>query len=577
MKNQILQQSAINHRRLFRRTKWQILLRRFIGGWQSRKTVFERGSTLAIILGLTIGGYFLFHRLFGYFLGLDQLGKVLLDRIFYLGWNTLFFLLIISNIVTAFSTLYRSKEVKHLLTSPVSFRTLFHVKFIDNLFYSSWALALIGIPILSAYTNQLGVPWYFAIPVIIIGLVSFLILAGITAILVLMLILRVAHYTSLRMAFIGLAVIAVLGFGTYFFLLNPPAVVVQGPASFRTLNQYLLKLGTKPFPFAPTYWLRETITAVAQTNGIQLLLFGGLLVTTSLAGWQILLWIAERWWYPSWQVLTVSDHHKRRQYQKGNVRPLRWYWKPFTPQMRGLLMKDVLQFWRLPNQWVQFMLLFVFLLIYLANLFNIAFQLDLQNPFWRTLTFFINFGFSGFILASMISRFIFPLISLEGPGFWFLRSSPLEIKTLFRQKFWLSVGVFLLLAELIVIISNIVMEIQGPLMWLSTGTLVIMSVGLSSIAIGLGARFPEFNETNPMKIASTAGGFLTVVLSLLYVAIIIVLMAIPTYTYFQYLTGKAEFPLLAIIISGVVIVIINIVTIWYPVRIGERFLERYEV
>lgn len=577
MKNPAPPHSAANHLSLFFQTKWQILVRRFFTGWSDRKRAFERSTTLFILLGLVIGGYSLFHFVFGYFLGLEQVGRILLERIFQLGWNTIFLLLVISNIITAFSTLYRSDEVKYMLTNPVSFRALFHIKFVDNLVYSSWALALLGTPILTAYMHQLHITWLWWIPLILVSLFSFLTIAGVVALLILLVLLRVAEYTSIKIAFGGLLALVVGGFMGYFFLYNPPSLVVRGPASFNTLNQYLLKLGNQPFPFTPTYWLKEVIAAFANGNWSRSALFGGTLIFTGLAGWFVLLDVAQRWWYRTWQVLSAGDKRKRLRYDPQEASPVRWYWKFLPSQLRGLFIKDVLQFVRLPNQWVQFLLMFVFLLIYLGNLFNVAVRFNLQNPFWQTLIFFINFGFSGFIIASMIARYIYPLISLEGPGFWFLRSAPLSIRTLFRQKFILSIGVFLVIAEMIVLVSNYVLRVSFPLMLLSAGTLIVMSVALSAIAIGLGARFPEFNETNPMKIASTAGGFITVILCLIYVAVVTLVMAIPTYQYFQYLSEGAAFPSLEITVAAVLLILINIFAIWYPLRIGERHLAAIEV
>lgn len=306
-------------------------------------------------------------------------------------------------------------------------------------------------------------------------------------------------------------------------------------------------------------------------------MYGGLLLTTGLAGWQVLLSVAKRWWYRTWQVLATGDREKQQRYVPQMAKPVRWYWRWMPPQIRALFVKDVVQFWRLPNQWAQFLLMFLFLLIYLANLFNIAAQFNLNEPFWKTLIFFINFGFSGFIIAAMISRYIYPLISLEGPGFWILRSSPIKIRTIFRQKFLLSIVIFLVIAEMIVVISNIVLEISTPLMLLAAGSLIIMSIALSAIAIGFGARFPEFHETNPMKIASTAGGFITVISCLVYVALVNTIMALPTYQYFQFLSHNAVFPTRGILIAALLLIVLNILAIWFPLRIGERHLYRIEV
>ena len=56
-----------------------------------------------------------------------------------------------------------------------------------------------------------------------------------------------------------------------------------------------------------------------------------------------------------------------------------------------------------------------------------------------------------------------------------------------------------------------------------------MCVGLSSLAVGLGARLPNLRETSPARIASGFGGTLNLVLSTLYILAIMLLTAIPTF------------------------------------------------
>ena len=98
----------------------------------------------AIIVSLVIGGYQLFIIGSRFFLKQGEIGGILVDRLFYLGWSIIFYLLILSNIVTAFSTLYRSPEVNFLLTMPLSYLKVFRTKFMENILYSSWAILILG-------------------------------------------------------------------------------------------------------------------------------------------------------------------------------------------------------------------------------------------------------------------------------------------------------------------------------------------------------------------------------------------------------------------------------------------------
>ena len=58
-------------------------------------------------------------------------------------------------------------------------------------------------------------------------------------------------------------------------------------------------------------------------------------------------------------------------------------------------------------------------------------------------------------------------------------------------------------------------------------TCLFLCVGLSGIAVGLGAKLPELREEAPSRIAAGFGGTLTLVVSAVYIMIIVLLTALP--------------------------------------------------
>jgi ABC-2 type transport system permease protein len=61
---------------------------------------------------------------------------------------------------------------------------------------------------------------------------------------------------------------------------------------------------------------------------------------------------------------------------------------------------------------------------------------------------------------------------------------------------------------------------------------VLLSVGLSGIAVGLGAKLPNLREQSPSRIAAGFGGTLNLVISTLYIVMIVLLTALPCHFYF---------------------------------------------
>ena len=67
----------------------------------------------------------------------------------------------------------------------------------------------------------------------------------------------------------------------------------------------------------------------------------------------------------------------------------------------------------------------------------------MQSPSWRNLVSFLNLSVTALILSTFTSRFIFPLLSLEGRNFWVLGLLPLGRAQILWGKFAFSVGISL--------------------------------------------------------------------------------------------------------------------------------------
>ena len=247
---------------------------------------------------------------------------------------------------------------------------------------------------------------------------------------------------------------------------------------------------------------------------------------------------------------------------------------PAHNQGRALLNKDILIFFREPGQWAQLLLILALLALYFINLSFLPKDIEIEQ--WRTILFIMNFGFCGFVLATMAVRFVYPSISLEGDSFWVLGSSPISTATLFREKFLSSFVSFFVFAETIGFVSSALLKIERLYRLLTFGGILLMSITLSCLAIGFGAAFPDFSERNPSKIVSSPGGILTVLVSLVYIGIMLVMLTIPAYKYTMYLVAGGVFPMNELIVSVLVVIVINAVLIVLPLRFGAQSFIRRE-
>jgi len=124
------------------------------------------------------------------------------------------------------------------------------------------------------------------------------------------------------------------------------------------------------------------------------------------------------------------------------------------------------------------------------------------------------------------------MISLEGRRFWVLGTAPIRRETILWGKFWFSCAGSVPTCALLVLTSDLALRI-GQRSWLILLVHQIaslaLSVGLSAMAVGFGARLPNFRESSPSKIAAGFGGTLTLVLSSLYIIAVLLLNAVPCF------------------------------------------------
>jgi len=140
---------------------------------------------------------------------------------------------------------------------------------------------------------------------------------------------------------------------------------------------------------------------------------------------------------------------------------------------------------------------------------------------------FLNLGLAGFVLAAISARFLFPAVSLEGRTLWLLRASPLSLRSLLWSKYWVGVVPLLAIALALTIGTNLILRVQGLMLWTSLVTIVAITFAVAALALGLGALFPKFDTENAAEIPTGFGGLLFMMVAITYLAAVVVLEAWP--------------------------------------------------
>jgi ABC-2 type transport system permease protein len=122
------------------------------------------------------------------------------------------------------------------------------------------------------------------------------------------------------------------------------------------------------------------------------------------------------------------------------------------------------------------------------------------------------------------------MISLEGRRFWILGSLPIQRDTVLWGKLLFACGGSLLPCAGLIFLSDLMLGIvrNAPdVALVHQLTCWTLCVGLSAIAVGLGARLPDLRQSSPSRIAAGFGGTLNLVLSAFFIAATVLVTAVP--------------------------------------------------
>ena len=491
------------------------------------------------------------------------------------------FMLVFSNAVSSFSNLFRSPETAFLFSLPVRHDTIYFYKLIESLLFTSWAVFALGIPVLWAYGIQNQAAWFYY-PLLFVYMIPFVIMpAALGGLLGLVL---TAVVPRQRGKVLGALAVLVFVPAVYIGIAIFKVPRVHGAynqdeagAIFQTFFGYLKFTQHR---LTPNYWMAEGLLAIseARTNWVGTgTLFFCALSSTALFCLALGWFISGSIYESTYSYASASSSSKRtsgRTLLEREIVALRHRY----PEIMILLVKDIKTFMRDPAQWSQVVIFFGILMLYVGNLRN--FSYNLEEPFYKHLISFLNLSATCMTLATLTSRFIFPLISLEGPRFWILGLVPLKRSNIILSKFYFALSGALVLTISLTLMSNYMLRNTSYVLVVQLLVAVFISIGLSGLSVGMGAIFPSFGERNPSRIVSGFGGTLTLIIALILVSFTLAGEALLCHRQLvMKITDSNALDIqygwsFTIVIAG--LAVLNILAAAVPLKLGIRLLERFE-
>ncbi|MFH1202501.1 MAG: hypothetical protein V1674_06400 [Candidatus Omnitrophota bacterium] len=521
------------------------------------------------ICAFLIGAFLAFYEGFRFLNSLENIGLIIIERLFYLFFMGLFFMLIFSNIIVSYSTIYRADDLRLLFCLPLKSPAIFCIKFFESVVLSSWAFLFILLPFLVAYGIFRKVEFVFYLVATAVFL-PFLVLSASIGAMISLLVVRFFNKIKKKLlVFLLMIIAAVIG---AFYLRYRISQQYFSTTTF-IINQLIPNFEFAQNPILPNFWLVESIVSVTRGDFSKTTFFALLLLSNCLFFFMLSLYLAKKIYYLGWINLDSPQRTKTFPLASSILEKMRPIFAFLRQEDRALVIKDLKMFWRDPLQRTQFLIFFGLLAIYFGNLGNLSYHLLPIE--WKNAVSFLNLFATTLVLASLSVRFVFPQLSLEARTFWILGLTPVSFKKLIWEKFWLSLIISLCITEFLVILSNVMLKASLWMSLFSMAVVFVVSFGLMGLACGLGALWPNFREDNPAVIVSGFGGTMNLILALAYLGFVLSLLAIPLHLFVNKYINFNNLKFI-LSISGIIILITSLITCFLPLWLGARNLKRAE-
>ncbi|MDY3561435.1 hypothetical protein R5W23_002713 [Gemmata sp. JC673] len=446
----------------------------------------------------------------------------IVEALFELLFFTLGTMLIFSTGIILYASLFTSPEARFLLCSPARADQIFATKFQAAVTFSSWGFVILGVPIFVAYGLMSGVPWYFY-PLLPLYLLGYVILPGsVSAAGCLLLVRYMPRNRKQFFALVGLVVAAGLLFWGYRILVGFRRSLVS---SGRELDDLIGQFDLLRSGFSPSHWMTRGVMAAARGDLTAALVPLAQVWSNGLLCFLGAAWVAGRVYRTAYDRLSAFGRDKKVYKTSPLDRLMEALVFYLDRRTRVLVVKDFRTFRRDPTQWAVLAIFGVLMLIGASN-FRQYYSADLGIMDKYAISL-MNLSGTAVLLCAGLSRFVFPLISLEGRKFWILGLTPVSRDQILWGKFAFAATGSLVVAEALILTSDALLGLPLEGLALHAAAVAVAALGLSALNVGLGAYLPTFRETDPSKIVVGFGGTVNMVTGLAFLVTVIGVMVVP--------------------------------------------------
>jgi ABC-2 type transport system permease protein len=508
-------------------------------------------------------------RMLIYFKSVAEIGDILAFKLLSMAFITLFALLLFSGILTTLAKLYLSKDLFLVHALPVPAHEVYLARWLESTLDSSWMMVIFTLPVFVAYgiVYRAGLFFYMLLPLNLIFLS--LIASSVSALIVMLAaVMLPANRIRSIIVFLGLAMFMVLFIA--FRLLRPERLV--NPENFVDVLSYLQTLQTPASPYLPSTWAYDAMQAALNGSMVSGVLSLGLAASAAAVLIVVSAIVADRFYFEGFSRAQTAPARLWR------PKKIRWRLRFLDGPTRAYLTKEIKIFFRDQTQWSQLFLIGALIIIYVYNFKVLPLEkAPIRTIYLQNFLSFLNMGLAAFVLTAICGRFVYPATSMEGDAFWIVRSAPITIRRFLWVKFFVYLGPLLLLAEILTVATNLMLQVTPFMMGLSTATMLAIVPGVVAIALGMGAAYPNFKSENPAQSVTSFGGLVFMLVCAGYIAGVVILEAGPVYAIFMAAFRNQSLAAIEwtwILISFGAVLLTSTLAVVLPMRFGIKRLSK---
>ncbi len=540
------------------------------GEWRTANVVKQTASLL-VFGGFALGAYSGAFSATSYLLTTAKLGLFLLHRFLSMLLFVFFMSINVGNIIVSYATFYRSQEMSYYLTKPISHTQLFIMKFLDNFFYSSVTFFLLAAAVLLGYGSYFHMPPLFYVRAMVLELIPFMLLAGCTAVIMLLVLMRFADVIGVRRIVSTLVAIYLGTLYAYFSITNPLKLVASVMVYYPKIDQYFGYLDPPFAKFLPNTWIADSLYWTVRGDESYALSYTVILILATLLVFSFMVLLARKIFYKSW----IASLHLRMIGESSSpllrpfslMRPAR-----IDTQTSVLIKKDFWQFLREPSQWIHLGIVSMLIVTFIISVAQINLRQSL--PFLQTVSYMVILLFNAFLIASIALRFVYPSIGTEGANLWTILSAPVNRKKYYGLKFLTPFIPLVILSEALVLVSNRSLTRYPAIIVASSVIMAGASFALVGLNVGAGAFFADFKEKNPIRAASSQSATLTFLVSITFLTLVVALTFIPFSGYFAEILRDVPFDVKDLFVGAGAVLALSVLVGLIPLGVGLRALRR---